>query len=371
MAALLIETGRFDESAAVGEAGGSPRCLAVAGEARLARGMVAEAEALAKRAIEAEPSLFRARYLLGEIAIERGDRSAAREAFEWLFGAYAEQDVTDPEDLTLTAQASVRAAELSPAVEMDFAVTMKLLDTIVKEHDAYLPAWIARGDLYLAAYQDQDAKKSYEGAVKRNPRYPPALLGIAEQGAFRFDELSGVARCREALLTNPNFFAAKEFIARTRIGDAQHDEAKKLLAEVLAVNPRRKQALSLLAAIDFLTGDAAGFRAAREGDPRSRPDLGTCVRGTRGPARAAPSLRRGRGRRAEGDRDGPGGLPRVLDPRPEPRARRGREVRPARRSRRRGSSTPSPTTRGTRSGRTWPRYSGTSRSSPRHAAATS
>jgi tetratricopeptide (TPR) repeat protein len=255
---LLLETGRLDEAAALAETG-SARCLVLAGEAELARGRPAEAKALAERALALGPDDFRARRLVAEILLGSGKREEAREAFEWFFEEYAGNDVTDPEALTLTAGASVRAAELNPDTEMDFKVTMKLLDSVIGAHEDYLPAYIVKGDLYLAAYQDQDAKKAYEGALKLNPRYPPAHLGLALQRSFRFDELGGIGRCRSALLTNPNLLPAKEFIARTRIGDSEYEEAGKLLGEVLSVNPRRREALALVAAIEYLTGDRAAF----------------------------------------------------------------------------------------------------------------
>ncbi|MCU0725217.1 MAG: tetratricopeptide repeat protein [Planctomycetes bacterium] len=255
---VLLETGRFEEAAALA-AGRSGRCLGVAGDALLALGRLGEARALAERVLEGDPDDFRARFLAASVLLEEGRRDEARESFEWFFEKYATSDVTDPEALTLTAAASVRVAELIPDAEMDFKVTMKLLDSITRSHEGYLPAWIVKGDLYLAAYQDQDAKKAYDTALKHNPRYPPALLGLALQRSFRFDDQGGVGRCRAALLTNPNLFAAKEFIARTRIGDSQYDEARKLLAEVLAVNPRRREALALAAAIEYLTGAREAF----------------------------------------------------------------------------------------------------------------
>ena len=270
-AELFLETGRFEEAGEAAAAGGEDaRCLALRAESRFRVGALAEAEAAIAAALERPPNLARARYLAGLLAREKGDRAAARAAFEWFFPYYAENDVTEPEDLTFVALASVRLAELQPDVAMDFQVTLNLLDSITKAHEDYLPAYIAKAALFLAVYQDQDAKKWLEKALRKNPRYPPALYWLAEQGAFRFLELPGVAKCEEALLTNPNLYEAREYIARARLGDGQYEEASSEIEQVLAVNPGRKQALGLRAVTAFLLGRTdefeAGMAAARAVD---------------------------------------------------------------------------------------------------------
>ncbi len=255
---LLLETGRYGDAAVPGAAESDPRCAALRAEALLRLGRTEEAFALAEAAVGSAPECLRARHVRGLILLEKGDRRGALTEFEWFFDHYAVTDVRGPEDLTLVADASLRVALLSPAEEMDFRVTMKILDAVTRDHPEYLPAFIVKGDLYLRVYQDQDARKAYEAALKTNPRFPPALLGLAEQGAFRFDELSGVGRCREALRTNPNLYEAREFLARVALGDSEYGEAAKEIEAVLAVNPRRKETLSLGAALSFLRGDREG-----------------------------------------------------------------------------------------------------------------
>ncbi len=262
LADLLLELGRIDEAQTIARTGRSDaRCRTILAEALLRTGHPEEARLLLEKVLRAEPGFVRARYALGMALLELGDRSGALPAFEWLFTHYARNDLTDPEDLTLTAAASVRVAELVPEEEMDFKESMEILDTLNRDHPAYLPAYLVKGEIYLGAYQDMQAKKAYDAALKRNPRYPPALLGLAEQGAFRMNTSAGVMRCRDALLTNPNLVAAKEFIARVHLGDSRYEEAGKLIDEVLEVNPRRKPALSLQAALAYCRGQFELFES--------------------------------------------------------------------------------------------------------------
>ncbi len=261
LADLLLEVGRIDEAKEIARSGkGDPRCRTILAEVMLLTGNPTEARSLLEKVLRGDPEFERARYAFGLSLLEVGDREGATTAFEWFFDHYARNDLTAPEALTLVASASVRVAELVPEEEMNFEVTMKLLDTINREHPDYLPAHLVRGEIYLGAYQDMDAKsKCYEAALKKNPRYPRALLGLAEQGAFRMNIQAGVKHCRDALLTNPNLLEAKEFIARVYIGDSQYEDAVKLLDEVLAVNPRRKLALALKGTVQYCRGDHQGF----------------------------------------------------------------------------------------------------------------
>jgi tetratricopeptide (TPR) repeat protein len=259
---LFLALGRYEEAGEAAKKGGrDPRCLALLAESHLFRGQLAEAEKTVSDALAEGPDLERARFVRGQVLLEKGDRKEAIRAFAWFFDHYALNDLTAPEPLTLVAQASVELAALQPDVAMDFHVTMKLLDRITKDHPGYLPGYARKGELYLRVYQDQDAKKAFETALKLNPRYPPALLGLANQMAFRWNEMEGVEKCEEALATNPNLYEAREYIARIRIADSRYDEAREHIEKVLEVNPRRKTALALLCALDFITGNEAGFEA--------------------------------------------------------------------------------------------------------------
>jgi tetratricopeptide (TPR) repeat protein len=260
---LMLETGRIEEAGKVARAGGDDTlCRVILAETLLLTGHPEDASALLQKALRRDPEHVRARYMLGMAELDLADRDSALDTFEWLFDYYAKNTITDPEALTLIAAASIRVAELTPDEQMDFGVTAKLLDSVLQEHPDYLPAYIVKGEIYLGAYQDQEAKTHcFEKALKRNPRYPPALLGLAEQSAFHMNDQGGVKHCEEALLTNPNLFAATEFIARSRIGDSEYDEAVALIDRVLAVNPRRKPALALRAAVAYCRGEMESFES--------------------------------------------------------------------------------------------------------------
>jgi tetratricopeptide (TPR) repeat protein len=267
LAAVLLEVGRYEDAGKAARKGGADaRCLTLLAESSRTRGRYDEAMKAVQAALAKTPRFERARYELGMLRLDLGEREKALDAFNWFFDHYAENEIDDPEALTLVAAASVRAAELEPEVEMDFKITKDLLlRDVWKKHPDHVPAMLELGDLYMAIYQDQDAKKWYRKVLKMNPRNPRALYGIAMHLAFHFNDPEAEKKCREVLQTNPNHFEAKEAIARVRIGDSEYDEAEKLLEEVLAVNPKRMRPRGLLAVIDFMKADRKEFetKAAR------------------------------------------------------------------------------------------------------------
>ncbi|MEN8149674.1 MAG: tetratricopeptide repeat protein [Planctomycetota bacterium] len=267
-AELLLETGRYEEAGRVATAAGEDlRCRTLRAESLWLRGKTAEATKIVDAVIEADPERPRARFLAATMLREAGKREEAAEGFAWFFDYHAMNDLKDAEALTLVALASLRLTELMPDVQMEFGPAMKILDSVTGVKgirgidEGYLPAYAVKAEIYLAVYQDKSAKKELLRALAKNPRYPPALYWHARQLDFEWDSAGGVARCEEALASNPSFAEAHEFIATVRIGDRQFADAERHLDAVLSVNPNRRPAAGLKATIRFLKGDRKGFDA--------------------------------------------------------------------------------------------------------------
>jgi len=96
-----------------------------------------------------------------------------------------------------------------------------------------------------------DAVKSFQAALKEDPKWAPALVGMA-QAMSDENPPEAVAVARKALEINPSSVDAHLFIA-TEADDAGHrDEARKSIQQVLEVNPSSLDALSLLGAMAYV-----------------------------------------------------------------------------------------------------------------------
>ena len=118
-------------------------------------------------------------------------------------------------------------------------------------------AW---GELFLEKYNRADAVRSFEPALKRDPDYPPALIGMAR--ALEDDNPpQAQALAQHALKLNPKNVAAMLLMAAGAIGSDRKTEAHDWLAKAKAVNPKSLEALALEGALAYVQGDSATFQA--------------------------------------------------------------------------------------------------------------
>lgn len=120
-------------------------------------------------ALQKEPGMLEARWLLATVAIELGD------------GAKAEKEVTRAMDLGLAQQSVqpllVKAINLQSDWDRVLAETSQLVEGMPKEDQALILG--LRGQAYLGKGQFDDAKKTLDRALEIDPVSPAALVGMA------------------------------------------------------------------------------------------------------------------------------------------------------------------------------------------------
>lgn len=103
-----------------------------------------------------------------------------------------------------------------------------------------------------------DALKSFQTALRVEPKWAPALLGTAEaMGDENPPEAVGVAQ--KALEINPSLVQAHLFIAGEAVDAGHRDEARKSIQKALDVNPSSVDAHSLLAALSYIEDKQQDF----------------------------------------------------------------------------------------------------------------
>jgi cellulose synthase operon protein C len=107
------------------------------------------------------------------------------------------------------------------------------------------------GYLFLSGDQMGDAKDDMEAALKLNPDYAPAMLGLARVMNEAFDG-EATKWAEKAVKTDPKMYEAYELMARMHLEDNNPEKATAAAKEALAISPNALQALSILAAIDMM-----------------------------------------------------------------------------------------------------------------------
>ncbi|MEQ1870793.1 MAG: tetratricopeptide repeat protein [Vicinamibacterales bacterium] len=118
-------------------------------------------------------------------------------------------------------------------------------------------AW---GDLFLEKFRNGEAVKSYQDALKVDPKYTPALLGMAKAVANE-DPPQAVTLAKRVLEINPSSVETRVFLAGEALDAGRREEARQLLAKALEVNPSSLEARSVLSAVAYLEDKNAEFEA--------------------------------------------------------------------------------------------------------------
>ena len=236
-------SGRLDEVEKLAQAFPSDEQLAVLrARALAARGAYARAAAQLQPMAAANPG--------GEAALETGllqllvgKRTEARRTLQLVLMA-------DP--LAPTARDMLRAARAARALGRIDDAQAYFRDAIaVTPADPLINTeW---GDLFVEKYNNKDAARSFEEALKSDPEYAPALLGMARAVADT-NPPQAIGFAQRALKLNPIDPGAHLFMAQHAIYQDKKKEARDAIARVLETNPRHLEALSMKAALAYVEG---------------------------------------------------------------------------------------------------------------------
>jgi tetratricopeptide (TPR) repeat protein len=249
-AARALVEGRFDEVIALTDQldQKDPNVVALRARAAIARGKYGDAEAMLRPVASRLPTSEAALQLgLLQQMLRKPDAKALLE------------------NVAATADRVERPADLARA-----ARALRALDRPHEASDVYREAVEAApndpaintdwGELFLEKFQFGEALKSFQVALRVDPKWVPALMGSARTLEDE-DPPQAVSLARQVLEINPNSVEARVFLARQAIDDGHRDEARQQLQKALAINPASLEAHSLLAGIAYIEDKDAEFQA--------------------------------------------------------------------------------------------------------------
>ncbi|MGC4084851.1 MAG: tetratricopeptide repeat protein [Vicinamibacterales bacterium] len=243
LAVRALNEGRYDEAVAIASKDQyDPTLVAIHARALIARGRYAEAEDILRPAAQRQP--------VSDAALELGlllQMLSRPDASIYLTRVASSAD---------TAQ---RAAELARA-----AKALQALDRFEESNAAFRDAATAAprdpgiqtawADMFLAGGCPNcmvDAGKGYEAALKEDPKWTPALLGMARVTAD-MNPPEGVKLAEKVLEINPSYVDAHLFIASEAADAGHRDDARKALQKALEVNPNSLDGHALMAALAYI-----------------------------------------------------------------------------------------------------------------------
>jgi tetratricopeptide (TPR) repeat protein len=231
----------------------------VLGDVLVRRGKRAEAEAAYARAIAGRGShALAAEASLGALLYDRGLRSEARTRLERLVSAYNSGLARTARDLIAVGRACRYLGASNPDAFKDALKAFDEAAALDETHEARLRT----GELFLEKFNGTEARSAFESVLAVNRNQPQALLGLAR--SLDFDGERGVPDLLDAALkADPEFVEARAYRSGLLLALEDYPAARAEAEKALGVNPSSPEALSALAAAQYVAGDRAAFASSR------------------------------------------------------------------------------------------------------------
>ncbi len=264
----LVDAGRLVDAERTARDAGASGAVALA-EVLVLRGRLTAADSAAQAAIRTNSSERRqASVIVAELANRRGDRATAVRTASAILDAY--EDAASPwpaRDQVAAGRAYLLLAERDAGAVRS---ALRAFDAAAAADPTLLDAQLRAADLLLAKYNAPDARASYEGVLRRRADHPRALLGLAKVEEFE-GKGTALATARKALEGNVSLTGAHLLIAKLYLESEADDSARAAASRALAVDSSAVDAWATIAAVAWLRGDSAAFRAARASVTRLDP----------------------------------------------------------------------------------------------------
>jgi tetratricopeptide (TPR) repeat protein len=256
--------GQYEEAIKTATAGlrdapGNTDWALVLVQAQLTLGRNADADQTMRDALERDAQSIRLRWLARDVARANGRPEEAAQRTQEI-GAMLRMRLwqyRSPPDVVVIGRAALEmGADPKSILDQIFAIAQK---ADPKLRDVYL----ARGDLALAKHDFGLAAKAFEEGLKQLPDDPDLLAGSA-RAFVESDRATALKSLQLALDKNPRHVPSLLLLADSHIDAEAYDEAAKVLAQVVAINPTQPDAWAYRAVLAHLRNDAAGEKAARD-----------------------------------------------------------------------------------------------------------
>ncbi len=165
-------------------------------------------------------------------------------------------------DSSPTAQDLLAAGLAAQYLEL-FHEANSLMAAATRADAEFVDAYVAWGRLFQEKHHRAEAAVIFQDALKIDPDYTPALIGLAEALSEK-QPGHAEATVRKALAINPGLTEGLHFLAVLHLTDEAYDEAAGQLARALQINPESPETHALLAAVYHAQGRQDEYEEARK-----------------------------------------------------------------------------------------------------------
>jgi tetratricopeptide (TPR) repeat protein len=208
----------------------------------------------------AQPDSLMRRVLAAERQFMRGERAEAMRVFDSFLDVYnAGAARLASQELVAVAIACTYLGQDNPQLFRD---ALRAYDEAIAKDPRNLDARVRLAELFLSRYNSADAKRAIAEALRQDGSHVPALIVEARRRDFDHEPGADSVLAR-ALREDADNVAARTLLARFRADVESFTSAATEIDRALASAGDDLDALAFAAALRFVTGDSAGYRAAR------------------------------------------------------------------------------------------------------------
>ncbi len=208
-----------------------------------------------------------AHWIKGEFARVSGRLEEADSEYRWLVDYYNGHEVREADDLRVIGLGAAQFARWNRQSDQFTFLVSNLFPDALQTQDDYWPSHYETGVLFLEKYNQAEAQKSLDAALKINPSAAEVHAARAELHLQNYNLDQAETSIERALQCNPRLLSAHQLKADLLMANFQVSEAAEALEAALEYNPVAEETLGRLAAtylvLDGYQADLSGTRAGR------------------------------------------------------------------------------------------------------------
>ncbi len=204
------------------------------------------------QSLKLNPHAAQAHWLAAELDRRSGHLDKAEAGYRWLVQYYNEHDVTDPDELRALGQGAAQFARWQRLHDQFGFLVNTLYPAAIEANADYWPADYETGLLFLEKYNEAEATRSFQAALKKNARAAEVHAALARLALQNFDMDDAQRSFDQALKINPRLIPALQAKADWLTANFKEAEALAVLDTARKLDPTDEATLGRLAALYIL-----------------------------------------------------------------------------------------------------------------------
>ncbi|MGD9646225.1 MAG: tetratricopeptide repeat protein [Pirellulales bacterium] len=236
--------------------------------ARLAfeRGDLEQATQRATAARQLADDNLLARWVDAQRLRDTGQLAEAEAACKWFVDYYNAHEITDADELRVIGLAAAEYARWKKLADQFQFLINELYPQALELEPGYWPARLESARLFVEKYNEAEATKELQAALKLNSRAAEVYATLAALALQRFDFDQAKAAVARALEINPNCLAARRAKADLLLANFEVAEAVQALEDARKLNPLDEETLGRLATAYLIADGVPQIADDREPD---------------------------------------------------------------------------------------------------------